>query len=93
MTIYERFEQFKDDFLKFEDVAVKQSDRPDLNAFLMLSHLVPGAGDIISGAEHDEIYLSVSLEDLDKAASDEQIHDLIRCGVLLSEYECLMMFV
>lgn len=93
MTIYGRFKQFEDDYLKFEDVTVKQSNRPDLNAFVMLNQLVPGTMDLVSGAEHDEIYLSVELEDLNKAATDEQIHDLVRCGIMVSEYNCLSMFV
>lgn len=93
MTIEERFKQFEDDFLKFQKVEGKRSERPDLHAFILLDEILPGTGDIVSGAEHDEIYLSVDLEDLDKRATDDHIQELVRCGVMISEFHCLSMFV
>jgi hypothetical protein len=52
-----------------------------LHAFNLLDKLVPGTRDMISAAEHDEIWLEVSPEELAKVATEEQIIDLIRCGV------------
>lgn len=47
--------------------------------------------DIISGAEHDEFFLDVNLEELAKIATEEDVKNLLRCGVIVSEYDCLRM--
>lgn len=73
--------KFEQEYLKFENVRYKLSSRPDLHAFLMLNALVPGTRDMISGAEHDEIYLDVEIEDLAAVADPEMLLDLHRCGV------------
>ena len=77
------FEAHDDEFLKFERIPKERRStrRPDLHAFLMLDALVPGETDIVACAEHDEIYLDVSAEDLAKIATEDQLVDLIRCGV------------
>lgn len=61
--------------------------RQDLNAFLLLERLLPGEGDMISAAEHDEFFLDVDLEELAKVATEEDVKTLIRCGVCLDEWE------
>ena len=87
------FEKYHDDFLKFEDFKNPYCKRPDLCAFLLLDKLVPGESDIVSAAEHDEIYLDVDMKALAKAATEEDIQGLVRCGVRYSdEYDCLVMF-
>jgi hypothetical protein len=49
---------------------------------------------MVSAAEHDEIYLSIDMEDFAKVASEEDILFLTRCGVRFDEeYDCLAMFV
>lgn len=73
----------EDDFLKFEQVASKLSARPDLHAFLLLEQLAPGTRGIIGAAEHDIIYLDVDLDVLCAHATEAQIADLRRCGVIL----------
>lgn len=81
--------------LKFERIPkqTRLSNRPDLHAFLLLDKLVPGETDMVSNATHDEIFLEVSPEDLAKVVSEEQVVELIRCGVhYSSEYDCLVMF-
>lgn len=65
--------------------------RRDLNAFLLLERLVPGERDMISGAEHDEFFLDVDLEELAKIATEEDVKNLLRCGVVVSEHDCLRM--
>lgn len=75
------FDEFEDDFLKFEDVKEKLSNRPDLHAFILLDKLVPGKNDLISAAEHDEYYLSINPEELAKVATKDQLRDLHRCGI------------
>lgn len=81
MNLQERFEQYgNSEYIKFERVKNKRSQRPDLHAFLLLDEIIPGNEDIIDSAEHDTIYLSVSKDDL-KNITDEQIIELVRCGV------------
>ena len=88
------FEKHEDEFLKFDCVDNKRSNRPDLHAFLLLDELISGTSDIVSGAEHDEIFLQVEPDDLAKIVTEEQIVELIRCGVRYScDYESFAMFV
>jgi len=92
MTIHERFEQFEGEFLKFDRVKNKRSKRPDLHAFIVLDELFPDTRDMVSGAEHDEIFLSVDLGEFHAKVSDDHILELVRCGVLVTEYKCLGMY-
>lgn len=94
IDIHELFEKHHEEFLKFSRVKNKLSNRPDLHAFLLLDKLIPGDGDMVGSAEHDEILLSINGEELVQKATEEQIVDLIRCGVRwCSEYDTLAMFV
>ncbi len=106
MELKERFESFNDDFLEFEKVQNKRSKRPDLHAFLLLDEIVPPqptrgrpdrldqSHDMIAAAEHDEIWLATSCNELNKNATDEQILELVRCGVRYDDaYQSLCMFV
>ena len=83
------------EFLKFERVHNQLSNRPDIHAFLLLDKLVPRPNrDMVSSAEHDEIWLDVDPEELAEAATEEQIIELIRCGVRFdSQTDSLAMFV
>jgi hypothetical protein len=88
------FDEFDDEFLKFERVKEKLSPRPDIHAFILLDKLLPGKSDMVVGAEHDEIYLEPSPEELLKVASKDQLRDLHRCGVRYDEScDSLAMFV
>ena len=95
MDINERWEAVTkegNEFLKFEKVANKRSQRPDLHAFLMLGELFPGTSDLVSSASHDEIWLDVD-DDQVETLTDEQILELSRCGVYHNLYGRLSMFV
>lgn len=70
------------EFLKFERVENKRSQRPDLHAFLLLDELLPGNSDIVSAAEHDVIYLDVDAEKLAEVITESQVVELRRCGVI-----------
>lgn len=77
---------------EFGKIQHKRSQRPDLHAFLLLDEVFPSPGnDMVSAAEHDQIWLAPDEELLD-ALSDAQILELIRCGVMVSEYGGLCMF-
>jgi|ERR1700739_1652136 len=89
------FEKHGGEFLKFERIPVERrfSNRPDLHAFILLDKLIPGTNDMVSYSAHDEFFLDIKLDDLEKVITEEQVIDLIRCGVRRSsEYDCLALF-
>lgn len=88
------FEKYESEFLKFDLVENKTSYRPDLHAFILLDRLVPGKSDIVCSAEHDEIWLNVNMDYLANSATEEEILELIRCGIRFDkETDSLAMFV
>lgn len=93
INIGEIFNNYQDEYLEFEKIENKFSNRPDLHAFILLDKIIPGDSDIVSYSEHDEFYLSIDTDELAKFATEEQIVDLIRCGVQYNDSEdCLYMF-
>ena len=78
---WDRIDQDCNEYLEFDRVQNKRSQRPDLHAFLLLDAIFPGSSDIISCACHDEFYLDIGNHDLE-SLTDEQILELIRCGVM-----------
>jgi hypothetical protein len=93
-SITELFEKHDKEFLYFDRVENKTSNRKDLHAFNLLDRLVPGSWDIVEDAQHDEIFLSVTVEELEEVATESDIIELIRCGVMYYESnDSLSMFV
>lgn len=90
----ERFEQHNDEYLKFPRVENKRSSRPDIHGFLLLEELFPTQKnqDILAAAEHDKVWLNAGSEEELETLTDDQIIELLRCGVLCDEYG-LFMFV
>jgi hypothetical protein len=81
---------------RFDLIEEKLSDRKDIHAFLLLDKIIPGkkVGSMIVSAEHDEIWLDVDLEELIEVATEDQIIELMRCGVRYdSDSQNLAMFV
>lgn len=94
MNLEATFEKFEDEYGNFKLVADPLHARPDLCAFLLLDKLLPGNRDLISVAEHDEIFLDVDIEALSRVASEQDILTLARCGVRLDRgLSSLAMFV
>lgn len=91
-ALEEFLEEHDEEFIRFGRVEHKLSNRPDIHAFLLLDQLCPGGRDIVSYAEHDEIYLDVDVKELLEKATDEQLIDLHRCGVRAGDVG-LAMFV
>ena len=89
-------EKYQYDYLKFDRV-VKNRLHPlhDICGLLLLYKLVPSISySIIIAAEHDVVYLDVDCDKLVEAAMEEDLVDLIRCGVHYdSESGSLAMFV
>src|ERR1035438_5389586 len=85
----ELFEKYEDEFIVFQNIPADRrlSNRRDLNAFLLLDKLVPSTrsdahfDNMISAAEHDEIFLDASPKELASVATEDQIVDLIRSGL------------
>lgn len=93
-TLHALFEKHNGEYLKFDRVEKKRSNRPDLHAFLLLDELSPDAADIVAAAEHDEIFLDVTPGLLFQQANEEQIVELIRCGLRYDRsLDSLCMFV
>jgi hypothetical protein len=84
LNIEELLEKHEEEYLKFDKVKEKKTNRPDLQALLILDSIIPSNRDIISASEHDEFFLDIDLEVLAAKATEEQIIDLIRCGVRYS---------
>lgn len=98
MTIEELIELFEtrnDEYLKFDRIENPLHPRPDICVFLLLDKLVPNPRrKMVSGAEHDRIFLDGSLEDISAVITEEDVITLIRCGVSTDDYdEGLAMFV
>lgn len=74
-------------FTKFEI-----EGRKDLIAFNLLNNLIPSNSDIVEGAAHDVIFLSVTLEDLIGKIVADDVRKLVGCGVHIGDYG-LEMFV
>jgi hypothetical protein len=96
MTL-EHFKSLFDDadskYLDFSKVNEKLSNRPDLNAFLLLDNLQPGSIDIVGSSSHDEFYLGIDVETLAESITEQQVYDLISSGVLYnSSYNSLYLF-
>lgn len=93
MSIREIFDNHESEYSKFDRAENKRSRRPDLHAFLLLDELFPGNNDIVTCAEHDEIWLAVT-EDEIETLTEEQVIELMRCGVRYCiDTDSLAMFV
>jgi hypothetical protein len=94
MNLKEIFEKFDDEYGKFDKVENKKNSHPDLHAFILLDKLVPAEkeSDIISASENDEFFIDVDIEKLEQVATEENILELVRCGVIYDkEFDCLLM--
>jgi chemotaxis response regulator CheB len=93
--LQEMFEKYQDDVsLDRLGVEMLGSKRDDLHAFELLDKLVPGKRGMVSGADHDVIYLDVELDDLKDIITDPQVVELVKCGVFFDhDVDCLAMFV
>lgn len=79
------FEKHDKEYAHFERVENPLSKRSDIHAFLLLDKLCQDDKNIIDGAKDDVIYLKIKVEKLATEIKEEQIIELLRCGV--SHYE------
>lgn len=85
IDLEETFETFEDEYLMFKRVENKLHNRRDLCAFLLLDKLVPGKRNMVSCAEHDEIFFGIDCDKLAEIATEDDILTLVRCGVWFNE--------
>jgi hypothetical protein len=94
MSLHELFEKHEDEYGNFDCIEIKLSSRPDLHAFILLNQLQPHNRDMVSAAEHDEIFLDIDIDELMTVITDDQVRDLARCGIRYDAgLDCLAMFV
>jgi len=90
------FSKFSEsDYSKFYKVVSKFSNKRDLHAFILLDSVFPDDKSVmISNAEHGEIYIYIDIEKLSKVITEDQILELVRCGVsCYQSNDCLSMNV
>lgn len=87
-AIHTLWESFSDEFLTFDKLPVDERpfSSPDLCAFALLDKKFPTEReqDMVSAAEHDQIWLRVKDEQIAQLAADEVLY-LTRCGVSYDE--------
>ena len=87
------FSENSKEYLKFERIEEKLSQRPDIHALMLIDRLLPESGNIIDGIDEDELILDVNTARFFKAATPKDIIDLIRCGVSFDkDMETLSLF-
>jgi hypothetical protein len=90
--IVELFKEHRDEYLKTKRVAQEKQpySRSEMNAFHLLDkYTLNKEACIISGVGHEIIYLATTLEELSQA-TEEDIIDLIRFGVMLNDGDLKM---
>jgi hypothetical protein len=75
------FEKYEDDSFKFWGVEHKMSQRADLHALMMLDKLDGSGGEALASSDYDVVYLTFDPDVVFKNATEDQIHDLVRCGL------------
>lgn len=87
------FNKHDEEYIEWDSVKVRRSAAPDVHAFLLLEELCPfkaGHPDMVQGARHDEITLRPEAEELAAVVTEEQVIELLRCGVRLEKgYLCM----
>ena len=90
--LYERWEKIEEEDLKGKPES-PTTKRDDITGFLLLDKLQPGPDDMISCAEHDQIWLSINTAELAKVITDDDIRILVQCGIHMEDCgESLYMF-
>lgn len=76
------WEEYSDsEYYAFDRVENKLCSARDLHAFLLIDKLIPSTFYVIDAAEHDIVYLGVSVAALAEVITPEQIKELVRCGI------------
>lgn len=88
------FSKYMTEYCNFDNITEKYTNKRDLNALILLDKLFPDTSNIIRSVESHIICLNISLEDLINKASEEQLLNIIRCGIWYdSAKERLFMYI
>ena len=98
MTLKEMSEAFKkhfdEEFIKFDRVTNKATNKADLHGFLILDRLDPESTSVLGSAGADEVFLHTSPDAVLDKITEVDIIDLLRCGISYNEgYESFYIFV
>lgn len=88
-------QKYESEWFRFKELPNKRAKCQETHAFLLLESLIPNlrGGSMICSAEHDQIWLDVLIEDVEKNFNEDQYKELLYCGVFYdSELGCLSMF-
>lgn len=91
--MHDLFAAHEDEARHYDRIAVKLSDRPDIHGMLMLNWLDPQTGDIISAADHDQVWFAAKPEVVARNITEDQVKDLLRCGIYFEDGEGFWAFV
>ena len=81
MIEHSRYKELSDnEYLKFNRIGHKRSTRPDIHAFMFLDMLFKGNENITCDIVDNILYLS-TLETEVAKLDEEQVAELLRCGV------------
>jgi hypothetical protein len=77
------FEKFAEELPwdEFKNIKDKPHNRPDIAGMIILDRLNPDTIDMVSAAEHDEIWLDADPEAVAANATEADIRLLVACGV------------
>ena len=84
--VRELFLKHTEEFCRFERIENPPYKRPELYAMTILDRLCPGEGDLIIRTDFDSFTFSISVDQSEGVATEEDIITLIRCGVTF--YSC-----
>lgn len=88
--ISEIFDEFVNDYKKFDEVKKKLSQRADMHVLIFLDKKFSGKTRMIRCSEHDMYYLNIEPEDLIKNCTKEEIRNLVRAGLVYEdEFLCM----
>lgn len=80
--IYNKYSSQRD---KFDLIENKFSNRPLIHALILLDHIYPNSNsdndNIRFFASDGDIFLTIDRDKLEKVITEEQVIDLIRCGL------------
>lgn len=102
----EQIEKFmdeqEDEAGEFDRIENKRHSRPDIHAMLLMDEIHPGKGDMVSAAEHDQIWFNVAGEsdpdpdtyDTHWKFTEAHLIELLRSGIYFdSDTESFYSFV
>lgn len=96
LNLEELFKKHREEeFLKFDRITNPLHIRPEICAFMLLHKLAPenNGEHIIGHAERGEVFLNFNLDVLESNAGEADIITLLRCGVCINDFGCLVIYV